>query len=115
MTAPDTADRTRFVLVGTSHAGNVGAAARAMKVMGFSDLVLVAPRFPDVLAMPDAAAFASGATDVLAAARVVPTLAEALDGITWACATAMTPRDFGPPTATPRECFTRLASQPPSP
>jgi tRNA C32,U32 (ribose-2'-O)-methylase TrmJ len=43
-----TADPTRFVLVGTSHAGNVGAAARAMKVMGFSDLVLVAPRFADV-------------------------------------------------------------------
>lgn len=110
MTAPATADRTRFVLVGTSHAGNVGAAARAMKVMGFSDLVLVAPRFPDVLARPDAAAFASGATDVLAAARVVPTLAEALDGITWACATAMTPRDFGPPTFAPREHFASLAA-----
>ena len=41
--------RTRFVLIGTSHAGNVGAAARAMKVMGFADLVLVAPRFADVL------------------------------------------------------------------
>ena len=38
------ADPTRFVLVGTSHAGNVGAAARALKVMGFADLVLVAPR-----------------------------------------------------------------------
>jgi hypothetical protein len=43
------ADPTRFVLVHTSHAGNVGAAARAMKVMGFSDLVLVRPRFADVL------------------------------------------------------------------
>ena len=42
-------DPTRFVLVGTSHAGNVGAAARAMRVMGFTDLVLVAPRFADVL------------------------------------------------------------------
>ncbi len=108
-TLPDAPDPTRFVLVGTSHAGNVGAAARAIKVMGFADLVLVAPRFPDVLAMPEAAAFASGATDVLAAARVVPTLAEALDGITWACATAMTPRDFGPPTFAPREHFAALA------
>ena len=44
-----THDATRFVLLNTSHAGNVGAAARAMKVMGFSDLVLVAPRFADVL------------------------------------------------------------------
>jgi tRNA/rRNA methyltransferase len=42
-------DPTRFVLINTSHPGNVGAAARAMKVMGFDDLVLVAPRFADVL------------------------------------------------------------------
>ena len=98
-------DPTRFVLVGTSHAGNVGAAARAMKVMGFSDLVLVAPRFADVLAHDEALAMASGATDVLARARVVATLAEALDGVTYVCATAMTPRDFGPPTAAPREHF----------
>ena len=48
------ADPTRFVLVGTSHAGNVGAAARAMKVMGFADLVLVAPRFADVLQRAEA-------------------------------------------------------------
>ena len=103
------ADPTRFVLVGTSHAGNVGAAARAMRVMGFSELVLVAPRFADVLERPEAAAMASGATDVLAGARVVATLGEALDGITCACATAMTPRDFGPPTHAPRELFATLA------
>jgi tRNA/rRNA methyltransferase len=103
------ADPTRFILLNTSHAGNVGAAARAMKVMGFGDLVLVAPRFADVLAQPDATAMASGATDVLAAARVVGTLAEALDGITFACATAMTPRDFGPPTHAPRALFETLA------
>ena len=41
--------RTRFILINTSHAGNVGAAARAMKVMGFDDLVLVAPRWANVL------------------------------------------------------------------
>lgn len=103
------ADPTRFVLVGTSHAGNVGAAARAMKVMGFDDLVLVAPRFADVLQKEDAIAMASGATDVLEGARVVPTLAEALDGITHACATAMTARDFGPPNRAPRELFAELA------
>jgi tRNA/rRNA methyltransferase len=106
------ADATRFVLVGTSHGGNVGAAARAMKVMGYTDLVLVEPRFADVLTREDTLAMASGATDVLAAARVVPTLAEALEGITWACATAMTPRDFGPATVAPREHFTALASGP---
>ncbi|MDP9046449.1 MAG: RNA methyltransferase [Pseudomonadota bacterium] len=103
-------DPTRFVLVGTSHPGNVGAAARAMKVMGFADLVLVAPRLPDVLGHPEARALASGADDLLAHARVVPSLAQALDGITWACATAMTPRDFGPPTQAPREHFGELAS-----
>jgi tRNA/rRNA methyltransferase len=100
--------QTRFVLVGTSHPGNVGAAARAMKVMGFVDLVLVAPRFPDVQQREEAIAMASGATDVLGGARVVATLAEALDGVTHACATAMTPRDFGPPTFAPRAHFETL-------
>jgi tRNA/rRNA methyltransferase len=103
-------DPTRFVLLNTSHAGNVGAAARAMKVMGFSDLVLVQPRFADVLVHEEAVAMASGAADVLVRARVVPSLAEALDGISWACATAMTPRDFGPPTAAPRQHFAELAN-----
>jgi len=58
----------------------------------------------------EAVAMASGATDVLAAARVVATLGEALDGITYACATAMTPRDFGPPTFAPRDLFAELAA-----
>ena len=80
-----------------------------MKVMGFTDLVLVAPRFADVRQHADALAMASGATDVLAGARVVSTLTEALDGVTFACATAMTPRDFGPPTRAPRELFAELA------
>ena len=108
--APAAPDGTRFILVGTSHPGNVGAAARAMKVMGFSDLVLVAPRWADVLGRDEALAMASGATDILAGARIVGTLAEALDGITWACATAMTPRDFGPPTLAPRPHFATLAA-----
>jgi tRNA/rRNA methyltransferase len=101
-------DPTRFVLINTSHPGNVGAAARAMKVMGFSDLVLVAPRHADVLRQPDTIAMASGATDVLERARVVAGLAEALDGVDYLCATAMTPRDFGPPTHAPRELFATL-------
>ncbi len=104
-------DPTRFVLINTSHAGNVGAAARAMKVMGFSDLVLVAPRFADVLVHEEAVAMASGAADILVRARVVGTLDEALDGVTFACATAMTPRDFGPPTHAPRPLFETLAAQ----
>ena len=102
---------TRFILIGTSHAGNVGATARAMKVMGFDDLVLVAPRWPDVLTRQEAIDRASGATDVLARARIVATLDEAIDGVDTLCATAMTPRDFGPPTAAPRERLPGLASR----
>jgi len=106
-----TVDPTRFVLIGTSHPGNVGATARAMKVMGFSDLVLVNPRFADVLSQEETVAMASGAADILVRARIVGSLEEALDGITHACATAMTPRDFGPPTAAPRDCLPALAAQ----
>lgn len=101
----------RFVLMHTSHAGNVGAAARAIKVMGFGDLVLVRPRFADVLSREETVALASGAADVLTRARVVDSLSDALDGITHALATAMTPRDFGPPTLAPRACFAALAPQ----
>jgi tRNA/rRNA methyltransferase len=107
----DLPSSTRFVLVQPSHAGNVGAAARAMRVMGFDDLVLVQPRDADVLQRPETRARASGATDVLDRARVVPSLAQALHGCTHACATAMTPRDFGPPTLAPREHFASLAPQ----
>ena len=100
--------RTRFVLIQTSHAGNVGAAARAMKVMGFDDLVLVQPRWPNVLRRQETIERASGANDVLDQARIVDTLDEALEGMTHLCATAMTPRDFGPPTRAPREHFAQL-------
>lgn len=100
--------KTRFVLINTSHAGNVGAAARAMKTMGFDDLVLVAPRWANVLRREETIQRASGALDVLNNARIVATLDEALDGMSHLCATAMTPRDFGPPTAAPRQHFEML-------
>ena len=103
--------KTRFVLINTSHAGNVGAAARAMKTMGFDDLVLVAPRWANVLRREETIQRASGALDVLENARIVATLDEALDGMSHLCATAMTPRDFGPPTATPRAHFELLLKQ----
>ncbi|MBC8021790.1 MAG: tRNA (cytosine(32)/uridine(32)-2'-O)-methyltransferase TrmJ, partial [Burkholderiales bacterium] len=65
----------RIVLSRPSHPGNIGAAARAMKTMGFDDLALVAPRhFPD----PDATAMAAGAADLLARARIFETLEGAL-------------------------------------
>ena len=103
--------KTRFILINTSHAGNVGAAARAMKVMGFDDLVLVAPRWANVLKREETIQRASGAIDVLKNARIVETLDEALEGMSHLCATAMTPRDFGPPTRAPREHFEILLNQ----
>jgi tRNA/rRNA methyltransferase len=101
---------TRFILIETSHAGNVGATARAMRVMGFDDLVLVRPRWANVLRREETIQRASGALNVLDKARIVNTLDEALDGMTHLCATAMTPRDFGPPTRAPREHFAQLAA-----
>ncbi len=67
--------RLRVVLVAPQHPGNIGAAARAMKVMGLSDLALVAP---DNYPAPEANARASGADDVLAAAPVHATLEDAI-------------------------------------
>ena len=104
--------RTRFILIQTSHAGNVGGTARAMKTMGFDDLVLVAPRWANVLRREETIQRASGANDVLAKARIVDTLDEALEGVDHLCATAMTPRDFGPPTRAPREHFVSLMQPP---
>ncbi len=101
----------RFILLQTSHAGNVGAVARAMKVMGFDDLVLVQPRWHDVLQREEAIERASGADDVLRKARSVQSWEEAVQGIDYLCATAMTPRDFGPPTVEPRTHFAQLVSR----
>ncbi|NQZ10682.1 MAG: tRNA (cytosine(32)/uridine(32)-2'-O)-methyltransferase TrmJ, partial [Algicola sp.] len=66
-------DKFRIVLVNTSHTGNIGSVARAMKTMGISNLYLVNPVTP-----PDgkAQALAAGATDILANAQIVDTLEE---------------------------------------
>src|SRR6185312_10199543 len=80
----------RIVLVEPSHPGNIGAVARAMKNMGLEQLVLVDPRqFPH----SEAIARASGADDVLANARVVATVGEALAGCGFIAATTSRPRD----------------------
>ena len=85
----DSAD-TRIVLVAPSHPGNIGAVARAMKNMGLGTLLLVRPReFPH----PEATARASGADDVLARARVVPSLEAALAGCGYVAATTARERD----------------------
>jgi TrmH family RNA methyltransferase len=83
-------NRIRFVLVETSHPGNIGAVARAMKNMGLSELVLVNPKdYPH----PEATARASGADDVLAGARVVATLPAAIAGCGLVYATTARPRE----------------------
>lgn len=95
--------RIRFVLVGTSHPGNVGAAARAMRVMGLDELALVAPRSADIARHPEAIARASGAHSVLERARVVDSLEPALASCTLAIAVSADSREFGPPPQPPEE------------
>ena len=106
----NTFERIRFVLVETSHPGNVGSTARAMKTMGFSDLVLVNPRDPDAIRHDEAIALASGAADILAAARVVSSLDEALSGCNFSVALSARPRKFSPPLFEPRQLAEQLAA-----
>lgn len=95
----------KIVLVGTTHPGNIGASARAMKNMGLSELVLVAPRhFPH----EDAVARASGAEDVLGKAKVVETLDEALADCTFVAGASARSRTIEMPVLAPRECAARL-------
>ena len=102
----DLFNRARFIMVHPSHPGNVGAAARAIKTMGFRDLCLVAPRFDNVTDMPEAQALASGATDVLASVQIADTLAQALAPVTLAFAMTARERVLGPPTCDIREAAT---------
>jgi TrmH family RNA methyltransferase len=98
----------RIVLVAPSHPGNIGAAARAMKNMALEELVLVNPRqFPH----PEASARASGADDVLASARVVPSLAEALADCGYVAATTSRDRDQYFRVVDVREAASRLVAE----
>jgi tRNA/rRNA methyltransferase len=95
--SPDTLSLIRVVLVDTSHPGNIGSAARAMKTMGLKSLVLVNPRFADALTSSDALALATGADDILARARIEGSLDAALTGSRFAVAFSARGRDLGPP------------------
>ena len=98
----------RFVLIDTSHPGNIGAVARAMKNMALDDLVLVNPKqFPD----PEATARASGADDLLSRARVTATLAEALEGCGFVMATTARERDPAIRVLEVREAAQRLVAE----
>lgn len=100
--------RVRFVLAGTTHPGNIGAAARAIKTMGFRRLVLVAPkRYPH----PEATALASGAADVLDAAVVHDRLDDALAGVRFAVALTARRRDLALPFVESREAARRVAAE----
>jgi tRNA/rRNA methyltransferase len=101
-------ERIRFVLVETSHPGNVGSVARAMKTMGFAELVLVNPRDPSVLQSVEAIALASGAADLLANARIVSSLDEALIGCNFSVALSARAREFSPPLMTPHQLAAHL-------
>lgn len=94
--------RLRFILVETSHPGNIGSAARAIKTMGFGELILVNPRFADALQHPEAIALASGAQDVLDNARIVDHIDEALQGCEYVAAVSARLREFSPPILNPR-------------
>lgn len=95
----------RVVLVQTSHPGNIGASARAMKNMGLSELALVQPNgFPS----EEANRRASGAEDLLANARVVDTLAEALADCRVVIGTSARSRSVSWPVLTPREAAAML-------
>jgi tRNA (cytidine32/uridine32-2'-O)-methyltransferase len=90
----------RIVLVETSHPGNIGAVARAMKTMRLSNLHLVRPKaFP----CAEATARAAGADDVLFEAKRWESLGRALNGSGWACATSARTRSIAWPELTPRE------------
>ena len=106
MMTPAALDRVRVVLCETSHPGNIGAAARAMKTMGLSRLVLFKPKhFPHA----DAEAFASGALDVLREAVVCDSLDEALAGTVLAVAATSRHRDLTHEVVDCREACKRLA------
>ena len=98
--------RVRIVLVGTTHPGNIGASARAMKAMGLRDMALVNPRnFPSA----EATAMASGADDILANAAVSTSLQEALTGCATVFATTARARHLDWPTLSPGEAAAILA------
>src|SRR5437870_3219011 len=91
MNALSPLDRIRIILCQTSHPGNIGATARAMKTMGLQALYLVNPRFfPD----SEAAALAAGGLEILTQARVSDSLDKALKGTTLAIACTARHRDL---------------------
>ena len=101
-------DQVRIVLVNTSDCRNIGSAARAMKTMGLSQLILVDP-----IEMPNgqAQALAAGATDVLANAKVVSTLSEAIEDCGLVVGTSARSRTLPWPMLEPRGCGEKMIAE----
>lgn len=105
MNKPSTLDNIRIVLSHTSHPGNIGAAARAMKTMGFNSLYLINPKhFPD----GHANAMSAGADDLLENAVVCNSLDEALHGTTVAVAVTARHRDLSHAVMTSRQAASQI-------
>ncbi len=101
-------ENVRVVLSHTSHPGNIGAAARAMKTMGLRHLYLINPRhFPD----PQATAMAAGADDILDHAVVCASIDDALRGVAFTVAMTARLRDISVEVKTPREAMPELLQQ----
>jgi tRNA/rRNA methyltransferase len=92
-----------WILHQTSHSGNVGSAARAIKTMGFDQLILVDPKNPEAIHAPDAVALASGADDVLAKTQVINCLDEATNSRQLVFGLSARDREFGPPSISIKE------------
>ncbi len=107
---PDTVAKLRVVLVGTTHPGNIGASARAMKAMGLDDLVLVAPK-DGIFPSAEATARAVSATDILDSARVFASLRDAVADCCLVVGTTARERHIGPPVVTPREFCAHAAER----
>src|ERR1700728_2347461 len=103
------ASLVRVVLVDPSHPGNIGSVARAMKNMALDELVLVRPRsFPHA----ESVALAAGADDILARARVVDTVAEAIEDCGFVAGTTSRPRSYHWEFTTPRDAAARIVALP---
>lgn len=104
-------DQVRIVLVGTTHSGNIGSAARAMKTMGLTNLYLVDPQ-----AKPDgkSVALAAGAVDVLEHLTICDTLQEAIADCGLVVGTSARSRTFSWPMLEPRECGEKIMAEAPN-
>lgn len=98
----------RVVLVGTSHPGNIGSVARAMKTMGLSNLYLAEPRCePD----GQSVALAAGACDILQSLKTVDSMADAIEGCSLVIGTSARNRTLDWPMLEPRQAGEKLAAE----